>query len=524
MDNVSMERILKSLIGDLEYSLAYSQNGYPRIQDNYNILFHESRKEVICLNIIDVDVVDENIICELSKMVDPVISKLQQEKSSTYVYTLLVSQYGLSEAVMEKIRNQQLETISNHKTPRCFSVNTSTGEVTKLFTRRVSTRNIEGDIKTAVKNIIVNKYQNVAIFELVSIKRNEYINKYSVGSRKFLVTNTLLALNVLIFILLIGYENTSGIPYNDLLQQFGAKINYNILNGEVWRLISCMFLHANFMHIFVNAISLRNVGVSVETIYGSKKFIVIYLVSGLIGSLASFSFSSNPSVGASGAIFGLIGALLYFGVAESEKSKKLFGSSIISTIAINILYGLSTTGIDNFAHIGGLVGGFAVTGAINNLGKIENGNNKWYVNRSIYCLAVIILISSLSYVGINGNVNMELKSGMYLYELEKNEDWKNLEIEADKVLRSNIDDIYKSDAYWKVVQANIIQEDYEDAWSYIEEFEDINEEYTLYLAGIVKCNMNKFEEAKKYLNECLEIGFRTEDCEAILSDISEMGY
>ena len=149
----------------------------------------------------------------------------------------------------------------------------------------------------------------------------------------------------------------------DFLFNFGA--NYGpgvILNGEIWRLFTSMFLHAGLTHLFFNAYALFIFGLEMERIYGPDRYVVIYVLAGLFGSLASVASKGNVlSVGASGAIFGVIGMNLAYFLLH-RKTFGEFGRSRVSStlviIGINIFLGLSISRIDNMAHMGGLVAGF----------------------------------------------------------------------------------------------------------------------------------------------------------------------
>lgn len=153
--------------------------------------------------------------------------------------------------------------------------------------------------------------------------------------------------------------------YGDLetLLILGANNRSLVMNGEVWRLVAALFLHANLLHILFNMYALYSIGEEIEYVFGTKKFLIVYFVSGILSNLSSVVFSNNISVGASGAIFGLLGFLLY--KKWKERDLMLYGQSLnidmkalIMVIGINIFFGLSVPGIDNYAHIGGLVSGF----------------------------------------------------------------------------------------------------------------------------------------------------------------------
>ena len=126
---------------------------------------------------------------------------------------------------------------------------------------------------------------------------------------------------------------------------------------------------------------------------GSKKFLIIYVIAGIFGNAASFAFSSGRSVGASGAIFGMLGALLYFGIEKPQQFKMFFKQGVIFSLLVNIAYGLSNPIIDNYAHLGGLLGGFLVAGST----RIENFSQNlrtsaWYIFSALAILIVLLKI------------------------------------------------------------------------------------------------------------------------------------
>ncbi|MBM7097339.1 rhomboid family intramembrane serine protease [Bacillus sp. H-16] len=149
------------------------------------------------------------------------------------------------------------------------------------------------------------------------------------------------------------------------LIKFGAKFNPLIHDGEWWRFFSAMFLHIGFLHLFMNSLALFYLGGAVERIFGTGRFIIIYAVAGLSGSVASFAFNEQVSAGASGAIFGCFGALLYFGLKHKRLFFRTMGMNVIVILIINLSLGFLVPMIDNGAHIGGLVGGFFASAIVN---------------------------------------------------------------------------------------------------------------------------------------------------------------
>ena len=181
------------------------------------------------------------------------------------------------------------------------------------------------------------------------------------------LTWLLLAVNFLIWLVLEAWGRSQGIGGSDnpeLLLDFGAMFGPLIADGEYWRLFTAMFLHAGVMHILFNSIGLLIFGRLVERTYGHHRFALIYVLSGLSGSVVSYNINSVAvGAGASGAIFGVLGALVAFMAANREMLGEMGRqtlSAIVVLAAINIFFGFATPGVDNWAHMGGLAGGFAV--------------------------------------------------------------------------------------------------------------------------------------------------------------------
>lgn len=183
------------------------------------------------------------------------------------------------------------------------------------------------------------------------------------------VTHFLLAANVVVFVAMVAYGYftyglINGTEDSRVLLTFGAKFNQLVMAGETWRLFNAMFIHIGVIHLLFNLYALNSLGPLVEGYFGHLRFTAIYIVGGLFGSLASYAFSPNPSAGASGAIFGLAGCLaIYFYFYRENfgaRGRAIFYNMII-VIGINFVFGLAQPGIDNWGHMGGLVGGALVT-------------------------------------------------------------------------------------------------------------------------------------------------------------------
>lgn len=202
--------------------------------------------------------------------------------------------------------------------------------------------------------------------------------------KKIVVTNILIILNVIIFFL--TYFNAK--LFNSLILDPTA-----VRNGEVYRLISSIFMHGSIYHLFINMYSLFFLGKEIETFLGKKKFIIIYLISGLSGSLLSCILTNSYSLGASGAIFGLLGSLLYFGMHYRLYLGSVLLKEIVPIIVLNLLIGFIFPGIDNFAHIGGLIGGIFITMALGIDNKTtKNTKINGYITLIIYLLFLTYLL------------------------------------------------------------------------------------------------------------------------------------
>lgn len=180
-------------------------------------------------------------------------------------------------------------------------------------------------------------------------------------------TMLFIGINVGVFVLmcLAGGFTMMSVDH-EVLREFGAKQN-DLINEQhqYWRLITSIFIHIGFIHLFLNNYALLIIGQEIEQIYGSARFVGLYLVTGMIGSVASYVFNPQAtSAGASGAIFGLFGVMATFAFKYRKEIPALLSREIrrrvLPIIFINLVFGFSVSIVDNAAHIGGLVGGIAL--------------------------------------------------------------------------------------------------------------------------------------------------------------------
>ncbi|MCB9133781.1 MAG: rhomboid family intramembrane serine protease [Anaerolineales bacterium] len=186
------------------------------------------------------------------------------------------------------------------------------------------------------------------------------------------VTYTIMGITIFIFILQQATQYLTGTDYPALL---GMKVNDWIVQGELWRFFTPMFLHGGLLHILFNMYALRALGPVLEQHYGHGRFLALYILAGFAGNVASFALSVNPSLGASTSLFGLFGAegvFLYHNQNLFGERAKAGLRQIFTLGVINLLFGLTPgMNIDNWGHLGGLVGGVLFSWFAGPLLKVE---------------------------------------------------------------------------------------------------------------------------------------------------------
>ena len=174
-------------------------------------------------------------------------------------------------------------------------------------------------------------------------------------------TVALIVINVAVFFILTMFGDTEDAVF---MLQHGAMYEPYIIEGhEYYRIFTCLFLHFGITHLLNNMVMLGALGWNLEVEIGKVRFVIIYFASGIIGNIVSLFYDltlEQPAVsaGASGAIFGLMGALLYVVIANRGRLGRLSGRGMLVMVILSLYFGLTSTGVDNLAHIGGLVSGF----------------------------------------------------------------------------------------------------------------------------------------------------------------------
>lgn len=209
------------------------------------------------------------------------------------------------------------------------------------------------------------------------------------------ITISLIVITVLVYVAMTlagGSQNTQ------VLIDFGAKYNPLIFAGQWWRLITPIFLHMGFEHILFNMVTLYFIGFQIEAIFGHWRYLVIFLISGIGGNLASFAFNPNSiSAGASTAIFGLFGAFLMLGESFWENPYiRQMTKTFLLFIGFNLVFDIFSVGTDIQGHFGGLILGFltAYIVGVPKVGRISS------VKRIIAVIVAILIMIGLYYYGV----------------------------------------------------------------------------------------------------------------------------
>ncbi|WP_147802900.1 rhomboid family intramembrane serine protease [Alkalicoccus halolimnae] len=358
----------------------------------------------------------------------------------------------------------------------------------------------EEEHQTHIKNVLRNSVRRT--YE----KKNEEERSIFMYGKPTL-TFTLISA---VFIVFLMMELQGSSMSTRTLINMGAKFDPLILDGEWWRFFSAMFLHIGFFHLFMNSLALFFLGNAVERIFGSYRFIFIYFTAGFFGSVASFVFNDNISAGASGAIFGLFGALLYFGLRNRRLFFRTFGMNVVVILVINLAFGFLVPMVDNGAHIGGLVGGFAASAMVSLPGrssfKIQTG--------ALLAAAAVGVV--LVFAGYTQDPESPQLQAVY-YELGReaveDEDMADAISYFENVLEMNVEEgpipeeTLRSNTYFLLAYAHLSMDGYEEAEGYLREAlvirPDFHEAY--YNLALIAYERENFNEAQELVERALEL-------------------
>lgn len=305
-------------------------------------------------------------IFKTKSIVKQIKKKMMSFKTTTLNILLNV---GENVTIINKVKNMEYLTITD------VSELDNESDVVKLFPELK-----EDQIESYDEmDFFINVTQDIN--EKTEEKNKLYEKVFS--KKRIIITYILIAINVIIYFL-----SVAGILDVSLFSMNGYSVSDK---HEWWRIITSMFFHGSIIHLFCNMYSLYVLGTELETVMGKVKYLVVYLISGITSSLLSgvINGPSISSIGASGAIFGLAISLLYFGNHYRLYLSNVFTSQLVPVIILNLLIGFIFPYIDNWAHIGGLVGGLFASMMVGIEEKTEKSDT---INGIILTIALIAFL------------------------------------------------------------------------------------------------------------------------------------
>lgn len=234
-----------------------------------------------------------------------------------------------------------------------------------------------------------------------SFQLHKFLTQLKADHRSIYVTQAIIALNILAFIAIIRMGANPLDPSPDVLLDAGANFGPFTLAGQWWRLLTSLFLHFGLIHLLLNMNALYQIGQIMERLSGKSIFLLNYLGCGLMGSFASVYFNNRAiSAGASGAIFGIFGSLFGYFLREKQGIpldvvKKLRNSALVFAL-FNLFMGFTASGIDNAAHIGGLLTG-VILGFLTALPLESNNRQKLFSRRFATAVVTISMLLAASF-------------------------------------------------------------------------------------------------------------------------------
>ncbi len=297
------------------------------------------------------------------------------------------------------------------------------------------------------------------------------------------------------------------------LIDLGAKFNPLIVEGEWWRFITPVFLHSGILHLGMNMIAMYYIGQDVERFYGKWRYITIFILSLLGGSIASFLLNTNVSIGASGAVFGLFGAVLYICQYYKSFISPVYRRNMFMLIGFNILFGFLLPGIDQMAHLGGFCVGFFTGVAL--------GFPKQSFDFKRLTLFGFLLLFLVGFYILGVIKNTESAENDWLagdYYVQKSQ-YEKAYIHIEKSIEKGISD--QGTAYFQLgyVQANL--HEYEKA---IESFTssltyDNRNELTYFNLALVYAELSQYEKALQMIQKALEFSPQNQNYIALKDQI-----
>ncbi|GAB3051100.1 rhomboid family intramembrane serine protease [Virgibacillus ainsalahensis] len=404
----------------------------------------------------------------LQKDMEQVFQKMKQMKGllvgkNIELHNVYVSFYAPVDDWEQLKKPMQLKEKKNVKAKLYYLDETdATEEKARLLSDVGATPVINRDGFSDLEKEEKIKNYHMYLIAKMNRKQKEVESIFSFGKPIF--TYILLMLNIIAFVMF--EKNGDSTSVNDLIE-FGAKYNPAIIDGQWWRIITSMFIHIGLFHLFMNMLAIYYIGSLVEKIYGSFRFIIIYFLAGIGGGLASFAFTTSVSAGASGALFGMFGALLFFGVIHKKVFFQTMGMNVLILVGINVVFGFAVPQVDNGAHLGGLVAGFIAAGIVHLPHKRKPGM------QLLAFLVYIAMIYGLITYGVQNNLQNQSYQLMNMEESLKEEKYEEVAEIATEALEmeGDLDSVLlfqRAFAYIEMNQIELAIEDLEHSIQYDE--------------------------------------------------------
>lgn len=428
-------------------------------------------------------------------------------KKSITVKTVYISSYAPVDDYSDVVKRYE-EPEFKHVQGESIVFQTSAMEESLNELRRFLPYSLEGVTKQSeeiAESEIEELKQSALAASYQKVKKDEAVFQQG----KPILTYLLMAIQVIVFFVL---EMKGGSTNTQTLIEFGAKYNPLIMTGEWWRFFTPIFLHIGFTHLALNTLSLYFVGIIVERIYGSARFFMIYFFAGFAGTLLSFLLVPNISAGASGAIFGLLGALLFFGIIYPNLFFRTMGWNVIIILLINLVITFSASAIDSAGHIGGLVGGFLAAAIV---GLPMKRKPVWQI---VSLVGTAILTVGLLFYGFTTGANdtYEMDMGLaqeYINQEEYDQAYETVQKYLDG---ENYPEAYFFAGYLAFHEGDLDQAE-EHFLAAVEQRPDFPEAY--YDLGLIYWQRQDLDLAREYINKALEQDPENKDFQEVLDRI-----
>ncbi len=507
--------LLERLIDKRDYLPMRDQNGEISVREGMAVVEKSYLGNYMIVEIIDGDRLnEEELTLRLQKNKNVLMSI---DRTGCFFFDVIIFDSIPEENKLSAIRDGQYMDGSQKRALSCITVNLSEGAVERQHKFSSPSNEIDKLLKACLKEDWQSLGTTIDLEGLMQKKQDEL--SVTFAARKPFFTYMLIIINIAVSLLIYLYERRTGIAFNELLSRFGAKNNMLIMQGEYWRFITPVFLHGGVLHLLINCYSLYAVGVFVERLFGHAKFACIYFAGGILGNIASFMFSISMGVGASGAIFGLMGAMLYYGMEYPAHFRRYFGHNIITTIIVNIVYGFSAQGIDNYAHLGGLAGGFLASGAV---GISKKRSASRVPGRLVFFVLLAATVLGGLYYGFNSTQNSFLDKINLFESMVNNSRWTDIEEVGEDILATGrADQNIKVNVLIYVVQAELNLGKYDEAVGHAKEILPLNAGWGHYTLGVIYFNAQQYELAEKELVEARSLNPSIGNIDEILNLINK---